>query len=278
MWLGKTLCIATQHNKERVLGPLFENLLGLTLIQDISLNTDILGSFCGETERKCTPIEALRQKCKLAALQTNANFIVSSEGSFGPHPNIPFLYANEEFLMFYDKKNASEIIAHELFFETNFSSESCTEWNHVVEFCKRVKFPEHAVILKSSVLKPKKIVKGISNFKDLKIQFKRFIKSQPLVYIETDMRALYNPTRMNNIERLGRRLINKITSLCPFCNWPGFEIQRVIRGLPCKFCLQPTNSIVTCVWKCTHCLFEKTSPGNLIQPFVDPQFCNVCNP
>ena len=49
------------------------------------------------------------------------DLVVASEGSFGPHPSIPLVPADDEFLLFIDKKNDLEIIARELSIETNFN-------------------------------------------------------------------------------------------------------------------------------------------------------------
>lgn len=51
----------------------------------------------------------------------NCDLAVASEGSFGPHPTIYFVHADDEFLLFIDKKNDLEIIVRELSTVTNFN-------------------------------------------------------------------------------------------------------------------------------------------------------------
>ena len=101
MFFGKSLCIATKHKKEQVLAPLFKGL-GFNVCVAKNIDTDILGTFTGEVERIYTPQLTLKKKCELALQRTHTDFVLSSEGSFGPHPSIPFLYANEEHLLFYN--------------------------------------------------------------------------------------------------------------------------------------------------------------------------------
>jgi hypothetical protein len=44
-------------------------------------------------------------------------------------------------------------------------------------------------------------------------------------YVETDMRAMYNPSRMTVIQNATKKLVEKINSCCPHCNIPGLELQ-----------------------------------------------------
>ncbi|ACC81642.1 conserved hypothetical protein [Nostoc punctiforme PCC 73102] len=61
------------------------------------------------------------------------------------------------------------------------------------------------------------------------------------------MRAMYNPTRMKNIAKATHNLLNKISSCCPKCNIPGFEITEIIQGLPGEFCHIPTTLPLTAI-------------------------------
>lgn len=54
------------------------------------IDTDQLGAFTGEVERKSTPLTCIRQKCELAMKESKVTIGVASEGSFGPPPFIPF--------------------------------------------------------------------------------------------------------------------------------------------------------------------------------------------
>jgi hypothetical protein len=45
------------------------------------------------------------------------------------------------------------------------------------------------------------------------------------LYVETDMRAMYNPSRMTVIQNATKKLVEKINSCCPQCNIPGLELQ-----------------------------------------------------
>jgi hypothetical protein len=92
------------------------------------------------------------------------------------------------------------------------------------------------------------------------------------------MRAMHNPTRMNVIEAAAFKLANKINSLCPECQMPGFGITEAKSGLPCKACNYQTSSIISHVYTCKKCSFihEKKHPNGKLTE--DPMYCDVCNP
>ena len=85
---GRKLVIATKHEKEKVIGPLVENHLAADWFVDPTFDTDFLGTFSGEIERKDDPLTTLKNKCLLAMEAANCDLGIASEGSFGPHPTL----------------------------------------------------------------------------------------------------------------------------------------------------------------------------------------------
>ena len=81
--------------------------LGISRVIELNLDTDQLGTFTGEVERKSDPITTARNKCVVAMELSNCDLAIASEGSFGPHPSISFIPADDEFLLFIDKKYGS---------------------------------------------------------------------------------------------------------------------------------------------------------------------------
>ena len=98
MFLGRNLIIATMHAKEQVIAPIFEKELGVLCLIANNFNTDVLGTFSGEIERKSDPITTVIEKCKLAMTATNCDLGIASEGSFGNHPSVYFAAADDEFI------------------------------------------------------------------------------------------------------------------------------------------------------------------------------------
>lgn len=278
MFAGRHLLIATKHKKEIVLGPLFEKNFGLKSFVATDFDTDILGTFTGEVERKQEPVQTVRMKCLKAMELYGCDLGIASEGSFGAHPFIPFLPANEEFLIFIDSKNNLEIIARELGLETNFSAEEITTWEELVEFAGRAEFPSHGLILRNTLKNHTPLFKGITNWKHLKTSFDMLRKNNFKILVETDMRAMYNPTRMKVIEKAAQKLVEKIKSCCPHCNYPGFSIIEAKPGLSCNLCGSPTRSTLSYLYECQKCSFKKEEEYPHGKYSEDPAYCDFCNP
>jgi hypothetical protein len=111
---GRSIVIATKHKKQNAMAALLEKELGVTCIVPNDLDTDQLGTFSGEIERELSPMDAAKKKCTLAMELTNTDLAIASEGSFGAHPLLYFLPANDEILVLIDKKNGLEIAVREI--------------------------------------------------------------------------------------------------------------------------------------------------------------------
>lgn len=277
LFLGRELVIATMHKKENVIGPLVASKLGVRPFAPENINTDSLGTFTGEVERKADPLTTARQKCEIAMELTGCDLAIASEGSFGMHPSLIFVPGNEELVILIDKKNNLEIIGKKLSTETNFDAQLCENWEDLEAFAKKVHFPEHGLIIRNTQNDITQIHKGISNWVDLKKAFEQIKKNYNHAYVETDMRALYNPTRMNVISEATENMLYKALTTCEKCNTPGFGVTDIIQGLPCESCNEPTQSIMFFVNGCTKCGFSIKSP-NPDKISEDPMYCNYCNP
>jgi hypothetical protein len=278
MFQTRSLVIATKHKKETVISPLIEKALGVTCFVNEDFDTDELGTFTGEIERIEDPVSTVKRKCLEAMELSQCDLGIASEGSFGAHPTFIFANADDEIMIFIDKKNNLEILAREISTSTNFNAKEIFKENELLEFATKAKFPSHGLILRKSKEENTEIFKGITNRKDLLHFYKKLSLKYPSVYVETDMRAMYNPTRMVVIESLTKKLIDKINSKCPNCNIPGFSVTEVKKGLPCELCGYPTQSTLSQFYECSHChlIQERMFPNN--KETEDPQYCDYCNP
>ena len=278
MFKGRNLLIATKHEKEKVIAPILEKELGVKCFVALDLDTDELGTFTGEIERKDDPVTTARNKCLMAMELANCDLAVASEGSFGHHPTIFFVPADDEFLLIIDKKNNLEIIVRELSTETNFNCAEINSEKQLYEFSKRIKFPTHGLIIKKAKDDFGEIVKGITNSEKLNSTFQYFISKYGMAYVETDMRAMYNPTRMKVIESATLKLACKINTLCPNCAIPGFGITDSNQGLPCELCNFPTRSTLSYIHTCQKCNYKKEEKYPEGKQTEDPMYCDICNP
>ena len=278
MFENRTIVIATMHKKESVIAPLLVDNFNLKCIVPSEVNSDSLGTFSGEIERKEDPISTLRQKCLLALKTSKLDLAIASEGSFGAHPSLFFAQANDELVMLLDTKNNLEIVARELSTETNFAAQTIKNEAELIEFANKVQFPSHGIILRKSEKDYTKTYKGIINWEDLKFHFEEIKKENGTAYVETDMRALFNPTRMKNIQKATQKLIVKMKSCCPKCQTPGFDVTEAVAGLPCEWCYRPTASTLKYISTCKKCSHQRETLFPNEKEYESPEFCNHCNP
>jgi hypothetical protein len=278
MFKGRDLVIATKHGKEKVIAPILEKELGVQCFVSLDLDTDLLGTFTGEMERKDDPITSARNKCFMAMELTNCDLAIANEGSFGPHPTLLFIPADDEILVFIDKKNGLEIIAREISTESNFNGSAIKTEKELLVFAANANFPSHGLILRKSKDDYTAIEKGITSAAQLNKVFIKLMNDFGTAFVETDMRAMYNPTRMKIIENATKKLVEKINTLCPVCNMPGLGITDAKEGLPCEICNFPTRSTISYIYSCQKCSYTKEDKYPKGKQTEDPMYCDHCNP
>ncbi len=277
---GRTLVLGTKHKKEKVIAPILERELGVRVIVPDNFDTDQFGAFTREIARAGDQLEAARRKAVAAMDLLGADLGLSSEGSFGPHPDIPFITSNFELVLLIDRKHGLEIRGHHRSGETNAGAAYVSSVAEAKEFAKKFGFPEHGLVVRRSENSKRDIFKGIVSYQELeeKVSYllgKFLVKK---VYLETDLRAHVNPTRMKSIGLAAKDLIENIRSVCPKCVVPGFVIMDVVRGLPCGRCGQKTDVPLAIVRACQKCKFKVQDRPPKSKTFADPGMCGYCNP
>lgn len=273
----RDVAIATMHGKERVIAPLLEAAFGMQCIVS-GVNTDQLGTFSGEVERILSPLDAARQKCFLAMEITGYDMAIASEGSFGAHPTIPFAQANEEVVFLIDNKTGAEFVGRTLTTKTNMSGEQISTYAEALRFARRIGFPRHGMILRREKDSRDIFLKGISDLKVFRTAILEFLDQYNSLWLETDMRAMYNPTRMEAIAEATENLIKRLRSECPDCSYPNYWIDQVVPGLPCSQCGLPTRSTLGHKYLCKNCDHQalKYFPNKKMEE--EPMYCDHCNP
>ena len=268
------------HRKEKVISPLLEQELGLKVIVPDNFNTDVFGTFTRDVKRKGSQLEAARLKAQKAIELTGETIALASEGIFAPHPDIPFIPCNREIVMLFDRKHNLEIVGEAVSTATNFNHQVVSSEQEAYDFAIKVGFPEHGLVVMADSTYPDKgdIVKGITTNEQLFETVNCVLNKYGKAYLETDMRALYNPTRMKNIENATRDLIKKINHLCPECSTPGFELIERKKGLPCALCYLPTALTRAAIYQCRKCSFSQEILFPDGWEKADPSQCRYCNP
>ena len=272
--------IATMHDKEKVIGPAFLDLLGLKII-NAKIDTDQLGTFTGEVLRKGTPLTCVREKCELAMKESHLSIGIASEGSFGPHPFIPFVRSDHEILYFKDQERGFELHESLLSTKTNHAAEPISDLKQLKIFCDKALFPSHGLIVRPNKSnKNNLVIKGIQDYGVLEEAFIKCCRhsNDGNALVETDMRAHMNPTRMGVIKELADTFANRLATPCPLCYNPGFGLVDTQKGLECKICGSETDRVKSEIFGCPRCHHKESRPRKDGLTVAEPRHCGWCNP
>ncbi|WP_298190376.1 DUF6671 family protein [Novosphingobium sp.] len=280
-WNGALAVLATMHGKERAIAPLAVRFLGLDLRVAEGLDTDLFGTFSREIERTGAPRDAARAKIAAAfRLMPDARVAIASEGSFGPHPLLPFAALGRELVLLIDREAGLELLGQYAGMDTNFAHAVVTDPAAGLAFAAKAGFPAHGVIV-MGVLDGRPapqlaLFKTAQTEAELAAVIARTIALTGAAHVETDMRAHRNPKRMRAIRRAMIDLVRRSRSRCPACTRPGFAITSRVAGLPCAWCKSPTQLTRANVWSCEGCGNSEERPVSAIS--ADPMHCEACNP
>jgi len=275
---NRPISLLTKHGKEEVIADVLYKELGCLVQQTSAYDTDLLGTFTQEIPRYGTQLDAARKKAMIGIDLLNLDLGLASEGAFVSDPYSGMLPWNNELIVLIDQKYQLEI--------TGFSSGPAQNeyvylrhWQEMEKFADNALFPSHYLVVKPTDEYHPQSKKGIKELIALKEAFEwaKKLSSKGIVYVENDLRAFANPSRMENIRKATIDLANKMNSLCPQCKTPGFWIKDIKRGLPCNSCGLATDEEITKIWGCLKCGYEETEAMKVFR-FADPSKCHHCNP
>lgn len=275
LFTHRVAVLATMHRKEQAIAPLLETQLGLTVTVPAGFDTDGFGTFTGEVKRPADQLSTARIKAAAALDRTGATLAIASEGSFGPHPHIPFVPCNRELVVLIDRQHGLEIVGECLSTETNYRQQQIRSWQDAEAFAATVDFPSHGLIVRADGTV---LAKGITTKATLSTAVDTALHQAATVQLETDMRALYNPTRMAVIAQATEDLLRAIAQTCPNCACPGFREVKRWPGLPCGLCGTPTLLTALIRDQCQRCDHYHDHPPADMPPKADPSHCPYCNP
>ncbi len=280
-YLGRKVALATKHGKDRVIARPMLHATGLEIVLPAGLDTDVLGTFTGEVRREGKPLDVCLQKVRLGMAATGLPLGLANEGSFGPHPFVPFLPSNLEIMAFIDDERGFSI--HEMLFseKTNYAQREICAVEELEDWLESVRFPSHGLIVRPKSEQPGiRVEKGIVTTDRLRAAVERAIScsEEATALVETDMRAHFNPTRMRLIRRLAFKLARRLATPCPSCTAPGWGMTSQSTGLPCEECETPTEMILSEIFTCTTCAHREERPRFDGLREAPAGRCPCCNP
>ena len=272
------------HGKERVLDRPLRLGLGLQLRIASLVNTDAFGTFSGDVARPADALATCRLKALAGMDALDIDLGIASEGSFGPHPYVPMLAVGMECLVMVDRRSGRIFEEQALCTQTNFSSTAVTDYAAAQAWLDQVGFPSHAVMVRPHGREPMEaaawLAKGVHHAADLAALVAEAVSRSVVgqAWLETDMRAHCNPTRMASIRGLAFQLVRRVRRICPQCAAPGFGPTDTVPGLPCADCGLASRWVARQLWSCDICDYseQRSRPDGLLA--LDPMYCDYCNP
>ena len=185
---------------------------------------------------------------------------------------------NVEFLIFIDDERGLEIVGVAQG-KTNFAHVLAASWEEAEAFARQAGFPEHFLVVRPEQENDPRLRKGIADGVALRAAFDEAHAQSDSrrVFLETDMRAHANPTRMEMIRLAAEDLVKKLRSPCPSCGLPGFGIVERLAGLPCEDCGAPTRETRAEIHGCLKCAHRVTQERTDMTS-ASAGRCDYCNP
>lgn len=273
---GRTFALVTQHGKQRAIAPALHERLEAELIVVDDVDTDQLGTFTRDIERKGTQLEAARRKAMFAIERGHA-LGLGSEGAFLPGP-FGIGSHDVELVVLVDAAAGIEVVGRAV--EPGRHTHGVArDLDELAAVARRAGFPDHGLVVRPDDENDPRIRKGLRTEDELQQAFVAALRDSRggRVFVENDLRAHHNPTRMAVIARATSDLVERLACPCPACGTPGYGFVRRTPGLPCRWCGAPTNEPLADEYACVRCTHRESRPlgGDAL---ADPGRCDFCNP
>ncbi len=277
VYKGSAVALLTQHGKEKVIAALLASAIDCQVMPVCGFDTDQLGTFTRDIPRPGTQLDAARKKARIGMRLANLSLGLASEGSFGSDPFTGMLYWNVEMIVWIDDTLDIEIVGIASG-TTNFSHLLTANQEQAEAFARVAGFPQHGLVVRPQHEDDPRIRKGITDWETLREAFRWACgeASNGCAFLETDVRAHMNPTRMEMIGQAAQDLARKLCTLCPTCDAPGFQLAERVPGLPCEDCGLPTREARDDIHRCVRCGHQVTVERP--EKAASAGRCDFCNP
>jgi len=214
---GKVAIISTKHAKSIAIAPPLWNTLGMSTLEYV-WDTDKLCTAGDQRDSEKAIIERAREKCEMAfyRLGPKADYIIATEGSFTTRSTGAFSRGHTEVIYFIDRPRKLHLHLSLASNNTNFNRARISSLDDLFAFAEQADFPSHFLLMRpSGHFSSNPVQRQIERYKDLAKTFLRLSKHSPdrTVWVETDMRAWANPSRMQVIRDLSNVLAMRLLRL-----------------------------------------------------------------
>ena len=273
---SSAIVLATQHGKEGLIAPVFNEVLAWR-IDGVAIDTDQFGTFSGDTPRPDSPEKTALVKARAGMAHAGAARGLASEGSIGPDPRMPLITTDQELIVYVDDDlgftlsqwhHSADIVAyrHTVSADTSFE-----------EVTRLADLPRHAVIITNDGDQVVWVRKGLRTIDEVMAAVEQCQQDTGrAAVISTDYRAMVCPSRQAVITECARLLAQRLATPCPQCASPGWGVVDVLTGVPCEGCgTNVAEARRGDVWGCVLCAHRVAT---ITTNSVEPSRCPRCNP
>lgn len=277
-YAGRVAVLATKHGKL----PLVADPLGRIglWVRAVHVDTDLLGTFSGEVPRPAPPLETAVLKARMGMAATGSALGLASEGSFGPHPDAPWVTVARELVVLVDGDRRLVVAGTATSTDVIAASVTAGPGSDLERLLPLADLPAHAVIVQPNEGPPAPVHKGLRSSGEIAAAMVECAarSADGAARIQTDLRAHCNPSRRAVIVRAAEDLARRLSATCPSCASAGWGPVDVVRGLPCSWCSAPVPLVraeVDACPSCSHRAERRTVPEDAV---ASPAQCPYCNP
>ncbi len=265
--------LVTHHGKGGVIAPLLQSA-GWT-VDVLDRDTDALGTFSGDVERRGSPRDVAITKALLASGESAAPWFLASEGSLTRDPW--GLARDHELVVLVHAASRVTLVGEALSHDVVLVGEEVnSEWSdsRLDDLCARADLGRHHLMV-VSVTHDVPARGGLARRVEVETALREMSAPGRRLRIQSDCRAHLSASRREVIGAATRDLIRKLSSTCPSCAGVGFSPVEAVEGLRCSQCYLPTREPRAHLWACPWCDFRRET---LVEATVDPSRCPWCNP
>lgn len=275
LYRQRNAVLVTMHGKEAVIVPVVSAQLGVQITPLTHVDTDQFGTFTGDIARRDSQYQTAVAKAMAGIDATGCDLGIASEGSFVPHPDVPWVTINRELVVLVDRRHDWVIEGWTTSVETSAARREVTTCEDARAFCDAVGFPAQGVILRVNDTAPM-LFKECTTHAALDAQVAQLLQTYQTILLETDLRAHRNPKRRAVIGQAVDQLVANAQRTCPACTAPGVRVVETVYGLPCEWCGTPTNLRKAEVFGCVRCTYRYAQDCG--DALASPEYCEMCNP
>lgn len=270
--------LVSMHGKASIIEPVLAPQLGLQITALTTVDTDQFGSFTGEIPRPDTQYQTAVAKAR-AGMVHGYTLGIASEGSFFPHPNVPWLTVNHELVVLVDDVHGWVLEGWATSTDTSAARHQVWGTADVHEFARRVDYPDQGIVVRYEVAGVIQLAKDADTLQALCAQVATAQQAGASdVWLETDFRAHRNPKRRVVIQQAAEELLRNLQRTCTACQAPGMRKVDTVPGLPCEWCDMPTDQPKAVIYACVRCHQRVDLPHPDGQEVASPEYCAICNP